>query len=208
MFHAWQADLDRFHGSPYTRSCSSLLPVAGDPILWPDEPKEEKIWPLAMVGNCYDPGRAGLIGYARDYAGLQWPGPNQAFYGDAAKIYRQAWAVFHPPTFYQLPHDYTHERVDLMQGATMRHYEALCCGVPLVTTHKPDFEELGFEEGVHVFTYENKEDVPAAAARAMDAAKAGGDAYAKKLRQFILDKHTYEHRMNQALDVLKNAGVI
>ena len=207
VFHAWQHDLDRCATSTRIER-HSLLPVAGDPYLWPDEPAEEKRYNLAFVGNCYDPGRNRALNYARDHCGLYWPGPNSNFFQNAAQIYRQAWAVFHPPTFYQLPHDFTGERVDLAQGATMRHYEALCCGVPIVTTPKSDFAELGFQEGVHVFTWEELEQLPMAVSMAQHAALAGGGEYAKRLRQFILDRHTYEHRVNSALETLRRAGML
>jgi hypothetical protein len=203
VFWAWQSDMDRFRSNKQLAIRSSWLPVAGDPISWPDMPAETKIHKLSMIGNCYDSGRARALSYARDCCELFWPGPQSYFYEDAAKVYRQSWAIFHPPTFYQLPHDYTHERVDLIQGATMRHYEALCCGVPLITTHKYDFEELGFVEGEHVFTWEHVEQIPAAVDRAVKTAQDGGAEYSKRLKQLVLDRHTYEHRMVKALGILK-----
>ena len=207
VFHAWQHDLDRCSTSTRIER-HSLLPVAGDPYIWQAEPFEEKRYGLSFVGNCYDPGRGAVLNYATENCNLYWPGPNSQFFADAAKTYRQSWAVFHPPTFYQLPHDFTGERVDLAQGATMRHYEALCCGVPLVTTPKSDFAELGFEEGVHVFTWQELDQIPAAVASAQRAAMSGGAEYAKNLRQFILDHHTYEHRIQTALETVRRAGML
>ena len=207
IFHAWRSDLERC-ARRYLVQRQSLLSVAGDPYIWSDEPAEEKVHDLSLVGNCYDPGRGYILNYAQEHCNLFWPGPNSNFFQDAARIYRQSWAVLHAPTFFQLPHDVTGERVDLMQGATMRHYEALCCGVPLVTTPKPDFAELGFEEGVHIFTWNEVEQIPGAAARAKKIAQGGGVEYAKKLRRFILDGHTYEHRIVTALGQLRSAGMI
>ena len=207
VFHTWQSDLDRC--SRRVRiDRQSLLPVAGDPYLWPDEPREEKQYDLGMVGNCYDPGRGTAINYARDHCSLYWPGPNSNFFQDAASIYRKSWAVLHAPTFYQLPHDVTGERVDLMQGLTMRHAEAMCVGVPIVSTFKPDFPELGFREGIHYFVWEELEQMPEAAIRAKKAAQDGGIEYAKKLRQWVLDGNSYDHRVQTALDVIKRAGML
>lgn len=207
VFHTWEIDMERCAKNT-GGDRMSWLPVAGDPVRWPNLPVEMKIYPLSMVGNCYDPGRARALSYARDHANLNWPGAQQAYYEDAAKIYRQSFAVFHPPTFFELPHDYTGERVDLMQGATMRHYEALCCGVPLVTTPKYDFEKLGFEEGWHVFTWNTLEEIPLASQRAAAAYAVGGQEYSDSLRNFILKGHTYEDRMKTAFDVLRVNGVL
>lgn len=207
VFHTWQSDLVRC--SRRVRiDRQSLLPVAGDPYLWPDEPREDKQYDLSMVGNCYDPGRGNAINYARDHCSLYWPGPNSNFFQDAASIYRSSWAVLHIPTFWRLPHDVTGERVDLMQGATMRHYEALCCGAPLVTTRKSDFDELGFRESVHYFVWEELDQMPEAARRAKETAQMGGAEYAQSLRQFILDHHTYEHRIEDALVTIRRAGML
>ncbi len=207
VFHTWQSDLDRCFARRHVER-QSWLPVAGDPYLWSDEPVEEKQYDLSIVGNCYDPGRGRALNYARDYCGLYWPGPNSNFFQDAALVYRRSWAVLHAPTFYQLPHDVTGERVDLMQGATMRHYEALACGVPIVTTTKVDFSALGFKEGIHYFAWEELEQMPEAVIRAKKAAQDGGVEYAKKLRQFILDRHTYEHRISEALSKMRQMSMV
>jgi len=207
VFHAWQHDLDRCSTSTRIER-HSLLPVAGDPYLWSDEPAEEKRYGLSFVGNCYDPGRGVALNYATENCGLYWPGPNSQFFQDAAKTYRQSWAVFNPPTFWRLPHDFTGERVDLMQGTTMRHWEAMCVGVPLVCTPKSDFAELGYVEGVHYFSWEELEQIPAALERAKKTAQEGGVEYSKALRQLVLGGNTYEHRIIAALETVKRAGML
>lgn len=207
VFHAWDVDMDRCKRNT-GGDRMSWLPVAGDPVRWPDRPVEVKIHKLSMVGNIYDGGRGRAVQYARDNAELHWPGAMQAHFEDAARIYRQSLAVFHPPTFFELPHDYTHERVDLMQGATMRHYEAMCCGVPLVTTPKYDFEKLGFVEGKHYFAWNTLDEIQVASEKAAAAYAVGGLAYADELREFAVSRHTYEHRMKTAFDTLRQHGVL
>lgn len=206
VFHAWQTDVERCNlRMGVTRQ--SWLPIAGDPYLWLDEPKEEKIYKSSIVGNCYDPGRGNVLNQ-RDSFGVYWPGPVTAFFQDAAKIYRQSWSVFHVPTFFRMPQNSGADRVDLLCGTTMRHYEAMCCGVPIVTTRKADFEKLGFRENFHYFVWEEITDILPAVEKAKKMAQDGGDEYSKQLRHLILDNHTYEHRLNHAFTILRENGVL
>lgn len=182
----------------------SWLPIAADCELWRDTPIEEKEYKLSFVGNCYDPGRGAALNYARENLGLYWPGANSMFYGDAAKLYRQSWVVFHAPTFYELPHNVTGERVDY--DVTMRYYEAAACGAPVVTPPMTDFQALGFKDGLHVFIYRNLIEMGPKVEQAYSLAK--DTDLSSALRRFVVERHTYEHRLSRAFDVLRSAGVL
>lgn len=198
VFQAQGPDMERFSGVRM-----SYLPIAGDPYEWSNEPKEEKIYDLAFVGNCYDPGRAAAIERARPF-GLIWRGPNTLFFEDAAKLYRQSKVVFHAPTFYGIPHDVTGLRIDY--DVTMRYYEAFSCGVPVVTPDMPDFGRLGFYDTGGLFIYRTIDEVPHAITLALKAV-ADGIVDATKLRAFVTEGNSYEARMNAALIMLRSAGV-
>lgn len=207
VFHTWQTDMDRCN-SRMGVTRQSWLPIAGDPYMWPDEPKEEKIHDAAIIGNCYDAGRGNVLNQ-RDAWGLYWPGPINCFFQDAAKVYRQSWTVFHVPTFFGTGNPAANgARVDLIQGTTMRMWEAMCAGVPIVTTRKCDLEQLGFRENFHYFVWEKVEDIPFAIASAKKTAQEGGLEYSKTLRQLVLNGNTYEQRLEQAFDVLQTNGVL
>jgi len=204
VFQAQYPDLERCR---YRLNIDNMsyLPIAADPVIWQDEPVEDKIYSMSFVGNCYDPGRAAAIETARQF-GLYWPGPNSTFFDKAAKIYRQSWLAFHAPTFYNLPHDVTHERVDY--DLTMRPYEALSCGVPVVTSPLPDYDRQGFMEEKHIFVYRNLNEVKDTFERALSYAKSNPAQVRQDCREFIMRYHTYEHRMETALGAIRaHAGI-
>ncbi len=202
VFQAQTPDLERLARERRLER-QSWLPIAADPQLWRDEPPEEKLYTMSFIGNCYDGGRAAALNYARDRCELFWPGPNAVFGEAAAKIYRQSWVVFHAPTFYNLPHDVTGERVDY--DLTMRPYEAMACGVPLVTPPLPDYGAVGFREGTHIFLYNSLEEIPSAFSRAQEWARNP----ACRLQCRLLAEHnSYEHRVLAALATLRRAGVL
>lgn len=203
VFQAQTPDLARVRSEGVTRA--SWLPIGADPIIWSDEPKEEKIYRLSFVGNCYDGGRATAINYARKFD-LFWPGPNSSFNEDAAKIYRQSKVVFHASTFYQLPHDVTKERVDF--DLTMRPYEALACGTPFITNPLTDLSTAGFIEGFHYFLYSSLEEIDLAFNRATARVDNEGESYSRELRKFILDHHTYDIRVQSAFNTLIENGIL
>ena len=183
----------------------SHLPFAADVYRWTAEPKEEKIHDLAFVGNCIDGGRAMAINYARKF-NLFWPRPWEAMNEAASKIYRQSWVVFHAPTYYCLLHDTVGSRVDF--DLTMRIYEALASGTPVITPPMADFDSLGFKDREFIFIYKYLNEMDGAFADAKEAAVSGGDDYAKCMRNWIVSNHSYEKRMQQAINVLQKNGVI
>jgi len=209
VFQAQSPDLDRFGYYTVPGNINdpriSWLPIAGDPFEWSNEPQSyQPIHKCSFVGNCYDSGRGSALNYARDTCQLFWPGPNSLFYKEAAKVYRDSWVCFHAPTFYNLPHDVTHERVDY--DVTMRYFEAPLCGIPVVTPPMPDFEKLGFQDGFQIFIYNSLEEIPQQVNRAYMAMQDG--LLTHELRSWVLGHHTYDIRLQYALNHLRDVGVL
>lgn len=202
VFQAQTPDLERLARERRLER-QSWLPVGADPYVWKDELLEEKLYTMSFVGNCYDGGRAAALQFARDRCGLNWPGPNAVFGEKAARLYRQSWVVLHVPTFYNTPHDVTHERIDY--DLTMRPWEAMACGVPLVTSPLPDYAAMGFREGVHIFIYNSVEEIPLAFARA----RAWAENPSCRLQcRMLAESNSYEFRVLSALETLQKAGVL
>jgi len=202
VFQAQTPDVDRLSRERRLERMS-WLPIGADPYLWECEPVEDKIYPISFVGNCYDNGRGAVLDYAVKECGLHWPGPNGAFVGEAARVYRQSCAVLHVPTFYQLPHDATGERIDY--DLTMRPYEAMACGVPLVTPTLPDYAAVGFVEGQHIFVYNQVEEIPVALGRAKVKAQSPDCRLNCRL---LAENNSYELRLQSAFTTLRRVGVL
>ena len=202
VFQAQSPDLKRNQEQGITRV--SYLPIAGDPVVWQREPVVARTKDTAFIGNCYDSGRGRALEFAKNNLGLYWPGPNGLFFEAAADVYRRSWACFHAPTFYETPHDVTGQRIDY--DLTMRYYEALLCGIPIITPPMPDFDALNFRDRYHVYIYNTLEETSNLLQLAKS--KMAESGYSESLRSFVVENHTYAHRLRSAFETLISAGVL
>ena len=82
---------------------------------------------------------------------------------------------------------------------SMRTFEALGCGKPLLASHSEAYERLGFRNGVHmVWVSDPAETIPAAERLLWQ----DGAEVARRGREFVLANHTYAHRMRRIVEVV------
>lgn len=82
---------------------------------------------------------------------------------------------------------------------SMRTFEALGCGKPLLASHSDAYELLGFVNGEHmVWVSDPAETIPAAERLLWS----DGERIARAGREFVLAHHTYEHRMRRIAEVV------
>ena len=167
---------------------SYWLPLAADPDVWSDTPAEEKIYDVAFVGNCFDPVRHQVLGILADNFNFHWPGIEKAIMEEGAKVYRQSKVGFNISSFYGQEWDY---------DINMRVPEIMSCNIPLVTNYVPGLDHLGITQQQGVFAYHDLDSIIRTVQYAQQR------SYASYNRRFILDNHTYKHRMQEALGIIR-----
>ena len=96
-------------------------------------------------------------------------------------------------------------RDDYPQDANMRVFEVLASGALLITALPSELSQLGFVEGTHFIGYTKEEELVPLIRSFLEnePARAGIAAAA---REKILSEHTYDHRIQEILDRLKEFG--
>lgn len=174
---------------------SNWLPLAADPDVWK---------PIAMDKD-YDVGFGGNIWCNERRAALErienrWRlgyfiGPP----ADLALGYARSKIGFNISGWYGSPIAY---------DVNMRVFEVMACGIPLVTNYLPELMELGILPEDTCMPYG---DLDGAMAQIRLALQRGGPYRAEmgqRARRLILDGHTYRHRMEEAIEILKAAEMI
>lgn len=86
--------------------------------------------------------------------------------------------------------------------ANMRVWETLCSGSCLVTDRVPDLELLGLVDGVHYAGYDSPEEAHSIAHDLL-AQEERREEIAAAGRAFVLERHTYAHRVRTMLEKLQ-----
>lgn len=207
VFQAQYEDTIRLKGKGVH---SYWLPLAADPDVWSDKPwtkeeeeeliaegntlglkalrdqREEKVYDVAFVGNCYDPVRHQVLGMLEDNFNFCWPGIEGAIMEEGAKVYRQSRVGFNISSFYGQKWDY---------DINMRVYEMMSCDIPIVTNYVPGMSYLGIEQQPGVYSYDDLDGVLFAIQEALQCPVSHN-------RKFILNGHTYKHRVCDVLEIV------
>jgi len=88
---------------------------------------------------------------------------------------------------------------DLFPNTTMtsmRTFETLACGKPLLAANSTAYQFLGFENGVH-FAWSGSPEQTVDYAKKMLESQHSQDVYAQQGRDFVLANHTYAHRLQR-----------
>lgn len=139
--------------------------------------------------------------YSYDHPSFRWPAP-----------YQTAWRG--ATSYLTTSEQYRSGRVVLglngqrsgLDGhahtvmTSMRTFEALACGKPLLTSESDAYARLGFVNHEHLIWSANPAQTRAAAARLLGQE---GEQIARQGRAFVLNRHTYAHR----LDTLTQAAL-
>lgn len=170
---------------------SYWLPLAADPDVWSDQPEEEKIYDVAFVGNCFDPVRLRVLEKLGENFNFCWPGIEGAIMEDGARIYRRSRVGFNISSFYGQVWDY---------DINMRFFEILSCGIPIVTNYVLGLDWLGTVQIPGIYTYRGLDEV---LFKVQDAIKQQKNiCEIVNSRWWILNAHTYKHRMKTVLGII------
>src|SRR5216683_1210334 len=96
-------------------------------------------------------------------------------------------------------------RDDFPQDANMRVFEVLASGALLITSLPSELNGVGFEEGVHFIGYKKASEVFPLVRRFLGD-EAARLRIVRAARARILEEHTYDHRVEQLLQRLQEAG--
>jgi len=174
----------------------SWLPLAADPDVWNNEPKQEKIYDIGFVGNVWDATRQQVLDQLAKRYRLGFLGHGVALMNAGATVLRGSKVGFNISSFYGEPVAY---------DVNMRVFETLSCGIPLVTNFVPSINRLFSPNSPFIWDYTSLDQLY----RIVDEALTSADEKSGDLaRQYILESATYKIRMEHALDTLKYRGVI
>jgi hypothetical protein len=170
------------------------LPLAADPNVWSNEPKENKIYNLAFTGNIWDKGRAEVLQYLLNQNQIRFgfPGHGALWMEDAAKLIRQSQVGFNVNSWYG-----TEYAFDL----NMRFYETLSCGVPLITNWVMELDRLFTVLPEFIKVYRSPSELPKVIASALSDENFLNSG--QKAREWIEGGNTYRHRMEVLLDWIR-----
>ncbi|PYT48606.1 MAG: hypothetical protein DMG44_14080 [Acidobacteria bacterium] len=96
-------------------------------------------------------------------------------------------------------------RDDFPRDANMRVFEALASGALLITSLPSELTDLGFKDGVHFAGYRAENEIPILVARYLKDEPARA-CIANAGREKCLEEHTYDRRVDQFLDHLREFG--
>ena len=194
VFQAQKQDWQRNVEQGVVRS--SWLPLAADPEVWCPDPDIEKAYDVGFGGNIWCETRRELLDrIARKHSLGQFLGTPQALAGG----YNASRVGFNVSSFYGGPVAY---------DINMRVFEVMACAIPLVTNHLRELRELGILPSFHCMTYENPDGAMAQIRLALQRSEDYRQEMGIRARQLIVDGHTYKHRMEEALEILTEAGMV
>jgi len=84
---------------------------------------------------------------------------------------------------------------------SMRTFEALACGKPLLAFTSTAYSQLGFQYGAHFVWSEHSTTTLDLAKKLLDSPQ-GQQIYSEQGRRFVLENHTYAHRLARILKAL------
>lgn len=193
------------------------LPLAAQPALHEPRPTDIDATDLILIANWYtndarlaairtilDPLlSAGLSLTLYAYAHPAWPEKYRRWWKGASSCYDVA--RFYPEGRIALG---MNNQAWGTQMCSMRTFEVLACGRPLLSFHSDAYEPLGFENvrpdrldaGHFVWIHDERDAVRAAEVLLSEPEAAA--AMAERGRRFVLQRHTYAHRLQSILEAL------
>ncbi len=193
VFQAQRPDWVRNVQSDILRS--TWLPLGADPGEWKPMPEVRQEVDVAFCGNIWDERRRLFLEQIGEKFSL---GVFTGLPAELSARYSGAKVGFNISSFYGSPIAY---------DVNMRVFEVMSCAVPLVTNFLPELVELGIVPDHHCLIYHDLDEALSQIRRAL-----GDDDLRARLgtrgRRYIVKQGTYVHRMNHALEVLTEGGVI
>lgn len=170
---------------------SNWLPLAADPRVWKETAGADKVYDVGFGGNVWDGVRREALARIESKwrLGHCLGTPDQLAMG-----YSQSRVGFNVSSFYGS---------EVAYDVNMRVFEVMSCGIPLVTNHLPEFQELGILPEHHLLTYRDLDGAMSQIRLAISRGEEYRREMGQRAREIILEGHTYRHRMEEALEILE-----
>jgi hypothetical protein len=172
-------------------SRSSWLPLAADPDIWKPNGSVTKTADIGFGGNIWCEQRRELLERIK----RQWRLSHFTGTPDVlAKAYARCHIGFNVSGWYGTPVAY---------DINMRVFEIMACGLPLVTNRLSELDELGMVSDHHLLAYDSVEGALASIKLVLERGPDYRNTMGLNARHLILQRHTYRHRIEQMLEILK-----
>lgn len=204
------AELLGAYRAAHPRAVVRWLPLAAQPMLHQPAPLGEDAADFVLIANWYE-GDARLEGVARVVEPIVDAGRTLALYSYArCRWPEKYWRWWRGETScYDVAAYYPSGRIALGLNnqtygtamTSMRTFEALACGKPLIAAASDAYQQLGFSWGQHFFWSASPGET-LELVREIDADPEASAAMAERGRAFVLAEHTYAHRLTAILTAL------
>lgn len=98
-----------------------------------------------------------------------------------------------------------HFNMNIANDINYRSFETLACGTVLLTNRNSQYNDLGFVDGENCFMYSDREDLIRKTTKVLSMIDDSSNTLvevAEQGRNLFLDRHTYDHRAKQILDLI------
>jgi len=95
--------------------------------------------------------------------------------------------------------------MNIANDINYRSFETIACGTVLLTNYNPQYDALGFVDGQNCFMYSDQQDLirkTTQLLRMIDDPSKPLDKIVANGRQLFLEKHTFDHRAKQIIDMM------
>lgn len=171
----------------------SWLPVAADPETW--KPYDVDIqFDVGFGGNVWCGTRGELLArIGRRFKLGTFTGRPEVL----ARGYSQSRVGFNISSFYG---------TEFELSVNMRPFEVMSCGIPLITNALQELQWLGIISEHSCLTYDDLSQAMGAIEYALSKGEGWRREMGQRARLLILEGHTYQHRMQEVLEILEAAG--
>lgn len=196
VFQAQKRDWEAFVEKGILRC--TWLPLAADPDVWwwPDVEDEEYL--VGFYGNVWCEQRRAILEMIRARYGnkfLQVTGAPR----DCARAMAACRVLFNVSGWFG---------TDIAYDVNMRVFESMSLGKPLVTNYLPELLELGFQPAFHYMAYSAPGHVLQMLDNTLEMSAELRHQIGNQARRSILEGHTYVHRVEHAIEILIEVGVL
>jgi spore maturation protein CgeB len=190
--------------SPSHHTRADALPDAADFVIsanWYDN--EARLWSVKTVVDPLRLAGRELLLYC--YENFMWPDVYRPYWRGRTHYLTVATQYQHGRVVIGLNNQRSgHDRRGHTVMTSMRTFEALACGKPLLAAHSDAFTRLGMHHGEHLASVRTQEETLEWADRLLGAE---GRRIAEAGRAAVLEHHTYGHRLTSIVEAVGKAAI-
>lgn len=95
-----------------------------------------------------------------------------------------------------------HFNMNISNDINYRSFETLACGTVLITNYNPQYDRLGFVDGVNCFMYRSRDigSIVSMVTKVLAMERSAIETVGQKGREFVVLRHTYDERAKEILN--------